>query len=67
MVQGLPDGYIFIQKSRFGYILEGLGMEQIGILYGHFGIFYGPCYIVWSFGVYFHVMVYFTKKNLATL
>jgi hypothetical protein len=25
------------------------------------------CYIVWSFGIYFPVLVYCTKKNLATL
>jgi hypothetical protein len=25
------------------------------------------CYILWSFGIYFLVLVYCTKKNLATL
>jgi hypothetical protein len=27
--------YIFIPKSQFGYILEGLGMENDDIFYGH--------------------------------
>jgi hypothetical protein len=32
---GLPDGIFSDQKYNFGYILEGLGKENIGILYGH--------------------------------
>jgi hypothetical protein len=28
---GLPDGIFSYQKSQFGYILEGLGMENVGI------------------------------------
>jgi hypothetical protein len=33
---GLPDGrYIFKPNIQNGYILEGLGMENIGILNGH--------------------------------
>jgi hypothetical protein len=31
---GLPDGLFYYQKSQFGYILEGLGMEN-GIFYCH--------------------------------
>jgi hypothetical protein len=35
---GLPEGIcIFIPK--FGHILEGLGMENIGIVYGHLECF----------------------------
>jgi hypothetical protein len=30
---GLPDGLLSYQKSQFGYILEGLGMENVGIFY----------------------------------
>jgi hypothetical protein len=38
-VPGLPDG---IQKFRFGYILEGLGIENDGLFYmWPLGIFYG--------------------------
>jgi hypothetical protein len=32
---GLPDGIFSNQKSNFGKILEGLGMEKVGVLYGH--------------------------------
>jgi hypothetical protein len=28
---GLPDGLFSYQKYQFGYILEGLGMENVGI------------------------------------
>jgi hypothetical protein len=28
---GLPDGLFSYQKYRLGYILEGLGMENVGI------------------------------------
>jgi hypothetical protein len=30
-ILGLPDGIFSYQKSQFGYILEGLGMEKAGI------------------------------------
>jgi hypothetical protein len=36
---GLPDGIFSNQKSQFGYILEGLAMEDVGILYGHLVFF----------------------------
>jgi hypothetical protein len=29
LVAGLPDGLFCYQKSQFGYILEGLGMENV--------------------------------------
>jgi hypothetical protein len=32
---GLPDGIFPNQKSQFGKILEGLGMEKVDIFYGH--------------------------------
>jgi hypothetical protein len=32
---GLPDGLFQNQKSQIGYILEGLGMENVGIFYNH--------------------------------
>jgi hypothetical protein len=33
--KGLPDDAFSNYKSRFGYILEGLGMENVGIFNGH--------------------------------
>jgi hypothetical protein len=32
---GLPDDIFSYKKSQFVYILEGLGMEYVGIVYGH--------------------------------
>jgi hypothetical protein len=32
---GLPDGVFSNQKSQFGYTLEGLELEKVGIFYGH--------------------------------
>jgi hypothetical protein len=32
---GLPDDIFSKQKSQFGYILEGLSIENVGILLGH--------------------------------
>jgi hypothetical protein len=32
---GLQDGIVSYQKSEFGYILEGLGMENVGKYHGH--------------------------------
>jgi hypothetical protein len=32
---GLPDGLFSYQKSQFGYISEGFGMEKAGIFYDH--------------------------------
>jgi hypothetical protein len=63
----LPDGLFKDQKSKFWYILEGLGMENVGIFYGHLV----KCMAVWcslcSFGIFFPFWYVGTKKNLATL
>jgi hypothetical protein len=32
---GLPDGVFQTKNPKFGYILEGLGMENVGIFFGH--------------------------------
>jgi hypothetical protein len=32
---GLPDGLFSDQKSKFGYISEGLAMEDDGKFHGH--------------------------------
>jgi hypothetical protein len=31
----LPNGIVSNQKSYFGYILDGLGIETVDIFYGH--------------------------------
>jgi hypothetical protein len=53
--------------------LEGLAIEDVGIFYGHLVRFTVFCYILWTFGIvcgnflYFSILVFCTKKNLATL
>jgi hypothetical protein len=42
---GLPDGLFLNQKSKFGYILEGLGMENV-IFYDHLEYFMAISYIL---------------------
>jgi hypothetical protein len=43
---GLPDGLFSNQKYHFGYILEGLGMENVDI-------FMTTCNISQSFGKFY--------------
>jgi predicted membrane-bound spermidine synthase len=71
---GLPDGIFSNQKSQFGQILEGLGMEKTGILYGYLEYIAAIWYILWLFGnlvtvryIFSPVLVYCVEKNLATL
>jgi hypothetical protein len=69
--------YIFsYQKSQFGHILDGLGMENVGILYIlSFGIFHSHLVnFLSSLPIFCGQLVYFcpfwyvvTKINLATL
>jgi hypothetical protein len=46
--------YIFsYQKFFLGYILEGLGMESVGIFYDHSEyVFYGHLEYSWQFGIF---------------
>jgi hypothetical protein len=43
---GLPDGILSKQKSKFGKILEGLRIENVGI-------FYVICNILQPFGIFY--------------
>jgi hypothetical protein len=56
---GLPDGIFSNQKSQFGYILEGLAIEDVGIFYGDLLYFTAIWYILWSFGILFGDMAHF--------
>jgi hypothetical protein len=48
----LPDVYLgTCQKFQFGYFLEGLGMENVGIFWPY-GILYGHWYIISRFGMW---------------
>jgi hypothetical protein len=43
----LPDG---IFSNRFGYVLEGLGMENVGTFYAHLEYIMAIWYISGPFG-----------------
>jgi hypothetical protein len=48
---GLPDGLFSSQKSIFGSIWVGLGMENVVKLYDHFEYFTAIWYILWQIGI----------------
>jgi hypothetical protein len=58
---GLPDGLFSNQKSEFGYILVGLGMEKVGIFYDYLEYFTAIWYILWPFGIVCGHLVYFSR------
>jgi hypothetical protein len=53
---GLPDGIFSNQKSQFGNILDVLGMEKVGIFYGHKEyitvIWYILYIVIWQFWIF---------------
>jgi hypothetical protein len=64
---GLPDGTFAYTNYRSGYILEGLGMENVGISHGRLVYFTAVRHSLWSLGIKSPVFVLCKKKNLATL
>jgi hypothetical protein len=71
---GLPDCLFSHQKGQFWYILEGCGTDIFGVLLGHFVRYCNNgVHISWPFGFFvailvdFFVLVWCTKKNMATL
>jgi hypothetical protein len=70
---GVPDGIFSNQKFQFGYILEGLAMEDVGIFLAlwpillQFGIFCGSMVYFMVIWYIFTILVCCTKNNLATL
>jgi hypothetical protein len=66
----LPDGFVFKPKIQI-WVLHW--KEVVGIFYGHLVHFMIFCCILWTFGivrgnlVFSPVLVFRTKKNLATL
>jgi hypothetical protein len=42
-------------------------MENVGIFFDNWAYFTAIGNILWSFGIFFTVLVFCTKKNLATL
>jgi hypothetical protein len=64
---GLQDGILSYQKSQFGYILEGLGMENFGIFYCRWINFMGIWYLFGSFGIFTTISICCTKKKSGNL
>jgi hypothetical protein len=50
--QGMPDGVFTYQKCLFGYILGGLGIENVRIYNGHLEYVTFIWYISWRFGIF---------------
>jgi hypothetical protein len=71
----LPDGLFSYKKSPFGYILEGLGMENVGIFYYHLEYYTAMWwytlrqlgFILCSLDLAFPFWYFQTNKNQATL
>jgi hypothetical protein len=61
---GLPDGLILYQKSKFGQILMGLAIEDVGIFYGHLAHFTVLCCILWTFCIIQGSLVYFSRFGI---
>jgi hypothetical protein len=71
---GLPDGLFSNQKSKLGLFFGGTCTRRCWYILWTLGPFYGLLlyfmeiwYGSWKFGVFFTVLVFCTKKNLATL
>jgi hypothetical protein len=49
---GLPDGPVYFQTKNpsLGKFLEGIGMDKVGIFYGHLEYTSAIWYILWPFG-----------------
>jgi hypothetical protein len=60
----LPDGLLSYQKYQFGYILEGLGIENVGIFYDHLIYFTAKLYILCPFGIVCVHVVYFSRLGM---
>jgi hypothetical protein len=62
LTPGLPDALLSNQKSGFGFILEGLGMENVGIIYDHWEYFTAIRYNLWQFGIVCGHLVHFSPN-----
>jgi hypothetical protein len=60
LASGLPDGIFSNKKSRFGVILDGLAMEDVGIFCGHLVSFTAIWYILKPFGLFYGYLLYFS-------
>jgi hypothetical protein len=63
-VEGLTDGSFSYQKGQFWYLWEGLEMENIGILHARLVFLFSFWYILWPFGIFLAILVYFSHAGL---
>jgi hypothetical protein len=61
---GLPDGVFSNPKSKCGYILEGLTMDNVGIIYCHLEYFTPTWSILWPFGNVVVIWYIFTRFGI---
>jgi hypothetical protein len=61
---GLPDAILSNQKSHFWYILEGLGMDNVGILFGRLEYMISIWCILWQFCAFCGYFVYFSRFGM---
>jgi hypothetical protein len=52
----LPDGIFSNPKALFGYISEGLGIDNVGVFCGHLGYFTTIWYVNWIFPPFWYVV-----------
>jgi hypothetical protein len=52
--------YFQTKIPNLGNFLEGLAMEDFGILYKHLDYFAAIWYILWPFGIFYGYLVYFS-------
>jgi hypothetical protein len=62
-----PVGLVSNQKSQFGYILERLEREDVGLFYGHFAYFKVIWYILWPFGVFSRFVKMYIPRKIGVL
>jgi hypothetical protein len=63
-IQGCQMVFFSNQKSPFGHISEGPGMENVGIFHGHFEYLTALWYIVWPFVTFCDHTVYFSHFGM---
>jgi hypothetical protein len=56
----LPDGIFSNQKFQFGKIFEGLEMEDVGIFYVRLVYIAAILYNLWTFGMFYGYLIYFS-------
>jgi hypothetical protein len=53
----MPEGIFSYQKYYAGYILKGLGRDNVGIVNGHLEYSIAVCHILWGFLIHGHLVI----------